>query len=79
MLRAITLAFIRLRAAGIRGGLIASIHDELLLEVAETDAEAARDLLEAAMIEAFAMTFPGAPTSGVATAKIGQNWWDTKQ
>jgi DNA polymerase-1 len=78
MLRAITLTYAHLRAAGIRGGLIASIHDELLLEVAEQDAEGARELLEAAMIEAFAMTFPGAPTHGVAAAKIGRNWADVK-
>ena len=39
MLCAVTLTYVRLRAAGICGGLIASIHDELLLEVAEADAE----------------------------------------
>jgi DNA polymerase I len=78
MLRAIILTYIRLRAAGIRGGLIASIHDELLLEVPEPDAEAARVLLETAMIEAFTQTFPGAPANGVAAAKIGRSWADVK-
>jgi DNA polymerase I len=78
MLRAITMVHARLRQAGLPGGLIASVHDELLLEVTEDDAEAARTLLEAAMIEAFAVTFPGAPTLGVAEAKIGRTWAEVK-
>jgi DNA polymerase I-like protein with 3'-5' exonuclease and polymerase domains len=41
MLRAITMVHSRLRSTGIRGGLVASIHDELLLEVLEEDAWAA--------------------------------------
>jgi DNA polymerase I-like protein with 3'-5' exonuclease and polymerase domains len=60
------------------GGLIASIHDELLLEFAEADAEGGRELLQAVMIEAFALTFPGAPTAGVAAAKIGRSWAEVK-
>jgi DNA polymerase I len=74
MLRAVTLTYARLRVAGIRGGLVASIHDELLVEAAEDDAESARAILEEAMIEAFTLTFPGAPTNGVAAAKIGASW-----
>ena len=79
MLRALTLIHSRLRSAGIRGGLVASIHDELLLEVHEDDAESARALLEETMVEAFAITFPGAPTTGVASAVIGRNWGQVKQ
>jgi DNA polymerase I-like protein with 3'-5' exonuclease and polymerase domains len=60
-----------LKARGIRGGLVACVHDELLLEVHEDDAEAARDLLKATMIDAFTETFP-APVNGVAAAKIGR-------
>jgi hypothetical protein len=37
-------------------------------EVAEDDAERARSLLQDAIVEAFAVTFPGAPTTGVASA-----------
>jgi DNA polymerase I-like protein with 3'-5' exonuclease and polymerase domains len=62
----------------IRGGLVACVHDELILEVHEDDAEIARALLEDAMTDAFATTFPGAPTKGVAEAVIGQNWAETK-
>lgn len=74
MLRAVTLTYARLRQAGIRGGLVASIHDELLVEAVESDAESARITLEESMIEAFTLTFPGAPTNGVAMAKIGASW-----
>jgi DNA polymerase I len=79
MLRALVLVHAGLRAAALRAGIIASVHDEILIEAYEADAEEARVLLEAAMVEAFALTFPGAPLGGVATAKIGRTWWDTKQ
>ena len=62
MLRAITMVHRRYLAAGIRGGLVATVHDELLAEVVEADAERARDILQQTMIEAFEITFPGAPT-----------------
>jgi len=60
------------------GGLIATINDELVVEAAAADAEAARTILEQTMTEAFAETFPGAPTNGIATAKIGRNWAEVK-
>src|SRR3954463_2624040 len=69
MLRAIPLVFKRLR--GIRGGLVATVHDELLLEVAEDDAETAKQLLSETMVEAFELTFPGAPSNKVVEVKIG--------
>jgi len=68
----------RLIDAGIRGGLVATVHDELLVECHADDAEQARDILQDAMIEAFAVTFPGAPLNGVAEAKIGTTWADAK-
>jgi DNA polymerase-1 len=78
MLRAIALVHRRFTAADIRGGLVASVHDELLAEVAEDEAERARDLLQDAMTEGFTATFPGAPTTGVAKALIGHTWMDVK-
>ena len=78
MLRAITWTYARLKAAQIRGGLVACVHDELLAEVAEDDAEKARQLLEQTMTDAFAETFPGAPVNGVAAAKIGRTWAEVK-
>jgi DNA polymerase-1 len=79
MLRAVALVDACLVAGRIiRGGLIACVHDELLLEVHEDDADLARALLEDVMIDAFATTFPGAPTKGVAAASIGPNWAEAK-
>ena len=78
MLRAITMVHARLRKQRIRGGLIATVHDELLLEVAEEDAEPARDILHTAMVEAFEITFPGAPTINLATTAIGRAWAELK-
>jgi DNA polymerase I-like protein with 3'-5' exonuclease and polymerase domains len=79
LLRAVALIDTLLVEGQIRGGLIACVHDELLLEVHEDDAEIARALLEDVMVDAFATTFPGAPTKGVAIAAIGQNWAEAKQ
>jgi DNA polymerase-1 len=78
MLRAIALVHRCFTAANISGGLVATVHDELLAEVNEGDAERARDLLQAAMIEAFEQTFPGAPTQDVAVATVGRNWAELK-
>ena len=78
MLRATARTHARLKTAKIRGGLVACVHDELLLEVDEDDAEEARRILEKTMTDAFAETFPGAPVNGVATAKIGANWAEVK-
>ena len=51
---------------------------ELLLEVAEDDAEAARHILQETMIEAFQTTFPGAPLAKVVEVKIGKTWKEVK-
>jgi DNA polymerase I-like protein with 3'-5' exonuclease and polymerase domains len=72
MLRAIALVFMRLRS--IAGGLVASVHDELLLEVVETASETARTILQETMSKAFALTFPAAPLEGVVEVKVGRTW-----
>jgi DNA polymerase-1 len=78
MLRAVATIDRCLVEGQIRGGLIACVHDELLLEVDERDAQIAREILEAVMVDAFATTFPGAPTKGVAEAVNGRNWLEAK-
>jgi DNA polymerase-1 len=64
--------------AGIDGGPIAWIHDEILLEISEADAERAKQLLETAMTDAFEETFPGSREMGLlrglVEASIGDNW-----
>jgi DNA polymerase I len=58
----------------IDGGPVAWLHDEIVLEVAEKDAERAKRLLEQAMTNAFAETFPGAPLRDLVKAHIGADW-----
>jgi DNA polymerase-1 len=78
MLRALRWVYDKFRSRCIRGGLIATVHDEIIVEVAEKDAEDARDLLEACMLGAFAETFPKASLAGVVEAKIGKTWGELK-
>jgi DNA polymerase-1 len=75
MLRAIVKLHKKLRTGW---SLVATVHDELLLEVPEADAEAAAAALAEAMTEAFVETFPGAPTLGVVEVHIGGNWTEAK-
>jgi DNA polymerase I-like protein with 3'-5' exonuclease and polymerase domains len=60
--------------AGFEGGPVIWMHDEIVLEVPEADAERARALLVQAMTDAFAETFPGAPLNGLVDVLIGDNW-----
>jgi hypothetical protein len=73
MLRALKWVYVEFRACRIRGGLIATVHDELIAEVAEDDAEGARDLLDACMLAGFAETFPNASSRRRGRGKIRQN------
>jgi DNA polymerase I-like protein with 3'-5' exonuclease and polymerase domains len=61
----------RMFEAGIEGGPVAWLHDEIVLEVAGESAEQAAELLKRAMIDAFAETFSGAPVNGLVEPHIG--------
>jgi DNA polymerase I len=76
MLLAIRMVHERLQ--GLDAGIVVSLHDELLVEASERDAECACTILEETMVEAFVRTFPGAPWHSVAEAVIGQNWFAVK-
>ena len=78
MLRAITLVHLALQRHDIQGGLVATVHDELILEVAEAAAEQARMLLHDAMVLAFEQTFPGAPITNLVAVNVGVTWADLK-
>jgi DNA polymerase I-like protein with 3'-5' exonuclease and polymerase domains len=67
-----------LREAGIAGGPILFVHDEIVLEVPEKDAEEARRILTECMVSSFAEIFPGAPLNDVVSTGIGPNWKDAK-
>ena len=52
--------------------IISTVHDELIVEVPDADADAARDVLEAAMIEAMAALFPQVPVE--VEANVCASW-----
>jgi len=58
-----------LRREGLRSRLILQIHDELLLEVPEAEAEQARALVKRVMEGALALEVPL-----VADARLGSSW-----
>ena len=64
--------------AGIDGGPVAWLHDEIVLEVPVAEADKAALLLRRAMTEAFLETLPGAPTRGLVEPTIGRTWAEAK-
>lgn len=74
MLAAMARASRMLDAAGIDAALLATVHDELILEARESDADRAKEILETAMREGFLEIFPSAPQTGLVEAHIGRSW-----
>ena len=64
----------RLFDAGIEGGPVAWLHDEIVLEVRDDQAELAAEILKQAMIDGFIETFPGAPINQLVEPHIGMSW-----
>ena len=75
---ALTYVDARLYEAGIDGGPVGWLHDEIVLEVAIADAERAATILKQSMIDGFAETFPGAPLNGLVDPHIAGNWAEAK-
>jgi DNA polymerase I-like protein with 3'-5' exonuclease and polymerase domains len=73
-MRALILVDAALSAAGIDGGLVLFVHDEIVVEVPEADAERARTIVVDAMTRAFAETFPDAPLNGLVETKVSTAW-----
>jgi DNA polymerase I len=67
-----------LNSAKIDGGLVANVHDELIVEVRKDHAITAKEILETAMTDAFTETFLDAPISGLVDVKVGETWADIK-
>jgi DNA polymerase-1 len=69
--------------AGIDGGPVLWLHDEIILEVPKADAPRAKELLERAMIDAFEQTFPGSRELGLLNSLVevrsGINWAAVKE
>jgi DNA polymerase I-like protein with 3'-5' exonuclease and polymerase domains len=68
----------RLFEAGIEGGPVAWLHDEIVLEVREDQAEQAAEILKQSMIDGFSETFPGGPLNGLVDPSIGASWAEAK-
>jgi DNA polymerase I len=64
----------RLFDAGIEGGPVAWLHDEIVLEVRADQAAQAAEILRQAMIDGFIETFPDAPIKGLVEPHIGMSW-----
>jgi DNA polymerase I len=71
-----TLAVLDRHLAGLNARLVNIVHDELVLEVAEADADKAIAAVESAMTEGFLAIFPEgrAVTTGLVEAHQGPNW-----
>ena len=54
--------------------LIASVHDELIVECCEDVADVVSALLEEAMTFGFLRIFPSAPTTGLVEARKARSW-----
>jgi DNA polymerase-1 len=63
-----------LRAAGIDGGVVLFVHDELVVEAPAADAERVRQILDEGMTRAFAETFPTAPIQGLVETRVAATW-----
>ena len=75
---ALTAVDAALQKAGIDGGPVLFVHDEIVLEVADQQAEQAKHILAACMRQAFATTFPSAPLNGVVSIGVGKTWGTAK-
>ena len=64
----------RLFDAGIDGGPVAWLHDEIVLEVRDDQAELAAEILKQGMIDGFLETFPDAPIDGLVKPHVGMSW-----
>ncbi|WP_167590611.1 DNA polymerase [Oceanidesulfovibrio indonesiensis] len=64
--------------SGLEAFLVHCIHDKLILEVTQEQADQARVALEKAMTEGFLDRFPDGPTTGLVEATTGANWADLK-
>jgi hypothetical protein len=59
-------------------GLVASIHDELIVETRDENTGLALGILQQSMIDAFVHLFPDAPVEKLVNAAIVDNWGQFK-
>ena len=63
---------------GMDAKIVNIVHDEIVLEVVEDQAEKVKEILEESMVEGMLFVFPEAVTSGLVEAAIGNNWTEAK-
>ena len=73
-----TLACLTKHLESLDAELVNIVHDELVLEVAEDDVQAAKAAVEMAMIEGMLSIFPEATTRDLVEANDGLNWAEAK-
>jgi DNA polymerase-1 len=78
-MKAIADADRRLREENIDARLVGWIHDELIVEGRERDAERVKPLLKQAMEQAFLEVFPNATLMGLVEVNVGPNWAALKE
>jgi DNA polymerase-1 len=59
--------------------LVGWIHDELIVEAREKDAERVKPLLKQAMEQAFLEIFPNATLDNLVEVNVGPNWAAVKE
>ena len=64
--------------SGLDARLIHHVHDEIILECAESDAESAKAALTGAMEQGFNALFPDHPMPGLVEAHAGPDWHTAK-
>ena len=64
--------------SGVDARLIHHVHDEIILECAESDAESAKMALTGAMEQGFNALFPEAGMPGLVEAHAGPDWHSAK-
>jgi DNA polymerase-1 len=72
------LAALDRRLKGLDAKLVNVVHDEIVLEVAADQAQAAKTAVEAAMVEGMLSVFPRADCNGLVEAHSGCNWAEAK-
>ena len=63
---------------GIDAKLVNTVHDEIVLEVANNDVDRAKAALEKAMVDGMLAVFPEASTKNLVESKAGKNWAEAK-
>lgn len=70
------LALLPEKLKGLDAKPIAVVHDEILLDVSQDDAEQASKALEEAMVAGMLSIFPDASTNGLVEANVARTWAD---